>query len=64
MRVERYRLVFALERAADITTRFMMLAANGIPAVSNARTNGLPLIFALPVWFQGVMASITLIAST
>jgi hypothetical protein len=55
--------VFALERAAVMTTRFMIPAANGIPAVSKARTNGLPAMLALPVPFQGVIASITVMAS-
>src|SRR5216684_2250048 len=64
IRVERYRFVFALERAAVITTRFMIPAANGIPTVWKARTNGLPVTLALPVRFQGVIASITVMAST
>ncbi len=55
--------MFALERAAVITTRFMMPAAKGIPAVSKARTNGLPAMLALPVRFQGVIANITVMAS-
>ena len=55
--------MLALERAAVMTTRFMMPAANGIPAVSKARTKGLPAMLALPVRFHGVIASITVIAS-
>src|SRR6266853_572400 len=62
IRVERYKFVFALERAAVMTTRFMMPAANGIPAVAKARTNGLPAMLALPIRSQGVIASITVTA--
>src|SRR6266404_1998249 len=64
MRVERYKFVFALERAAEITTTFMILEAYGIPTVPKARTNGLPLTAALPDWFQGVNANITVMAQT
>jgi hypothetical protein len=42
---------------------FMMLDAYGIPAAENAPTKGLPVI-PLPIWFHGVMANITVMAST
>src|SRR5229473_424563 len=64
IRVERYKLVFALERAAVITTRFMIRAAYGTPIAAKARTKGLPVIVPSPVWFQGVMVTITAIART
>ena len=41
IRVVRYRSVLQLESAAVITTIFIIVAANGIPAEENARTKGL-----------------------
>ena len=66
MRVVRYRSEFALDSAAEITTRFMKPAAYGIPTDANARTNGLPVIPCPPSanWFHGVIINITPIAST
>jgi hypothetical protein len=55
--------VFALERAAVMTTRFMMLPANGMPTVAKADTNGLPVI-PLPMRSHRVIESITIIEST
>jgi hypothetical protein len=37
-----WRFVFPLDRAAVMTTRFMMPAAKGMPAAAKANTNGLP----------------------
>ena len=61
-----YRLEFALESAAEITTRFIAPAAYGMPAAANARTNGLPVMPPPPSasWRHGVIISITPIAST
>jgi hypothetical protein len=56
--------VLALESAAVITTKFIMLAACGVPTDAKARTKGLPLTVTLPVWFQGVMASMIVMART
>src|SRR5438132_267364 len=64
IRVERYKLVFALEIAAVITTRFIMLAAKGIPAAVNARTNGLAVTPPLPSSFQGFIATVIEMART
>src|SRR5207244_1191425 len=64
--VVRYRLQFALETAAEITTRFIAPAAYGIPTAAKARTNGLPVRPPPPSasWFHGVIVSITEMAST
>ena len=66
MRVVRYRFEFALDNAAEMTTRFMMPAAYGMPTVEKARTNGLPVM--LPplsaISYHGVIISITEMAST
>ncbi len=61
-----YRLEFALETAAEITTRFIAPAAWGIPIAANARTKGLPVTPPPPSasWSHGLIISITVIAST
>src|SRR5271170_5197057 len=65
MRVVRYRSVLQLESAAVITTMFIIVAAKGMPAEENARTNGLAVRpVPAPVWFQGVIASMTVMART
>src|SRR5215472_3118735 len=65
MRVVRYKSVLELESAAVITTRFMMLATYGIPTAEKALTNGLPVMpVPAPVEFQGVIASMMVMAKT
>ena len=56
-------MVLALERAAVMTTRFMMLPAKGMLAAAKANTNGLP-VTPLPMRSHGVMDSITIMDST
>src|SRR3989442_1090132 len=65
MGVGRKGLEFALESAAEITTRFITPAAYGIPTAAKARTNGLPVTPPppSPIVFHGVIITITLIAS-
>src|SRR5690348_7819823 len=61
IRVVRYRFELALDRAAEITTKFMTPAAYGMPTAANACTNGLP-VMSLPRWpisYHGVIISIT-----
>jgi hypothetical protein len=59
-------LEFALETAAEITTRFIAPAANGMPTAANARTKGLPVMPPPPSASSchGLIISITAIAST
>ena len=66
IRVVRYRFEFALDSAAEITTRFITPAAYGMPTAVNARTKGLPVMPRPPsaIWCHGVIISITPIAST
>src|SRR5262249_38560093 len=65
IRVAVYKFVLALDSAAEITTRFIIPAAYGIPAAANARTNGLPVMLppSSAIRFHGVIVSITEIAS-
>ena len=61
-----YRLVLALDTAAEITTRFIAPAAYGMPIAAKARTNGLP-VRPPPLSASschGPIISITAIAST
>src|ERR1700753_3034773 len=60
----RYTLVFMLESAAVITTKFMMPAACRMPECANTLTNGLCATTLTPVAVQGTVVTMISKAST
>ena len=59
----RYTLVFMLDSAALMTTKFMMPAACRMPECSNTVTNGLRATTATPVSVHGTVVTIMVRAS-
>src|SRR5262245_58742056 len=61
---QRYTLMFMLERAAVMTTKFMIPAACRTPECANTVTNGLCATTSAPVAVQGIVVTMMVSANT